>query len=153
MNAKITKSKTPVPAAKKPLPKVVVENGHATVQDAAPEETPEVEAATTEATPVETASTEPEAPRPEATSKSKMAKAAKKENTTDKQPDGIQKPEPPPGELVVFALRMTLEERVKLHETAGPAKASKFARMILIAAANRDLDQIKEIIEATTPAA
>ena len=61
----------------------------------------------------------------------------------------------PPAEdgLVVFALRMTLDERTRLHETAGPAKASRFARMILIAAANRDVDRLREIVEATTPTA
>jgi len=133
MNAKITKkSKTPSPAAKKTLPKVTVEDkGHAMTEDAAPAE----ESAITQVV--------------EATGKARKGKAAKevmKPRTADAK---MSDPKP---ELCVFALRMTEVERQKLHETAGPAKASRFARAILAAAADRDVDRIREIIEATGPA-
>ena len=39
-------------------------------------------------------------------------------------------------ELCVFAFRLTEAERDAIHKAAGPAKASKFARNLLVAAAN-----------------
>ena len=41
-------------------------------------------------------------------------------------------------DLVVFALRMTLAERTRLHKTAGPRGATRLARAVLVAAANQD---------------
>jgi hypothetical protein len=117
------------PKSKKPLPKVVIENGHVVVREASPVETPAA---------VDTAAPE-------------VVTTASRKGTPKKA-----KPEPkekaPKEDLCVFALRMTMAERTKLHETAGPAKASRFARAILAAAANRDEDRIREIIEATRPA-
>ena len=52
-----------------------------------------------------------------------------------------------PSDLVVFAFRLTANEREAIHAAAGPAKASQFARQILAAAAAGDVVKIKEIIE------
>ena len=40
--------------------------------------------------------------------------------------------------LCVFAFRLTEAERDAIHKAAGPAKASKFARNLLVAAAKKD---------------
>ena len=49
------------------------------------------------------------------------------------------KREPKPKEdLCVFALRMTPDERDRLHASTGPARATRFARAVLIAFANGD---------------
>jgi hypothetical protein len=54
-------------------------------------------------------------------------------------------------DMVVFAFRLSPEEREVIHKAAGPARASKFVRAVAIAAAcaNRKaidllLDQVKE---------
>ena len=41
-------------------------------------------------------------------------------------------------ELVVFAFRLTPAERDAIHNTAGPARASKFVRRVAVAFANED---------------
>jgi hypothetical protein len=41
-------------------------------------------------------------------------------------------------ELCVFAFRLTEAERNDIHKAAGPGKASKFARNLLVAAARKD---------------
>ncbi len=60
----------------------------------------------------------------------------------------ISKPAKPKEELVVFAFRLTTEEREAIHKAAGPAKASKFVRALARAAAQRDLDGVTRIVEA-----
>ncbi len=54
----------------------------------------------------------------------------------------------PKEELVVFAFRLTPEEREAIHKAAGPAKASKFVRALARAAAKRDLAAVTQIVEA-----
>lgn len=49
--------------------------------------------------------------------------------------------------LCVFAFRLTTEERDAIHKAAGPAKASKFARTLLVAAARSDEAGIKAILK------
>ena len=49
-------------------------------------------------------------------------------------------------ELCVFAFRLTEAERDAIHKAAGPAKASRFARTLLVAAARKDMSAIKEIV-------
>ena len=51
-------------------------------------------------------------------------------------------------ELCVFAFRLTAEERTAIHKAAGPAKASKFARSLLVAAARNDTVAVKAILKA-----
>lgn len=53
----------------------------------------------------------------------------------------------PREELCVFAFRLTAEERTAIHKAAGPAKASKFARSLLVAAARNDDAAVKEILK------
>ncbi|MCK4415109.1 MAG: hypothetical protein KAY32_16375 [Candidatus Eisenbacteria sp.] len=50
--------------------------------------------------------------------------------------------------LCVFAFRLTPEERTAIHKAAGPAKASKFARSLLVAAARNDAAAVKAIMKA-----
>ena len=44
----------------------------------------------------------------------------------------------PKEDLVVFAFRLTQKERDAIHETAGPAKASRFVRQVAVAFAKED---------------
>jgi hypothetical protein len=50
-------------------------------------------------------------------------------------------------ELCVFAFRLTAEERDAIHKAAGPAKASKFARNLLVAAARKDEAAVRAIMK------
>lgn len=56
--------------------------------------------------------------------------------------------------LVVFAFRLTPEERDVIHEAAGPSRASRFVRAVALAAARRDVGALQAILletqEATT---
>ena len=65
----------------------------------------------------------------------KTAKAAPKEKA-------------PNEDLCVFAFRLTEAERDAIHKAAGPAKASKFARTLLVAAAHNDEVAVKAIMKA-----
>jgi hypothetical protein len=74
-----------------------------------------------------------------------MSESKKTETKSKKTPKAKPAEEPkskkekgPKEDLCVFALRMTEAERTKLHETAGPANASRLARAVLVAAANED---------------
>ena len=62
---------------------------------------------------------------------------------------GVPAKEPPTGRehLCVFAFRPTEEERDAIHKAAGPAKASKFARTLLVAAARNDEAAVKGIMK------
>src|SRR5262249_45320579 len=51
-------------------------------------------------------------------------------------------------DLVVFAFRLTAEEREVIHKAAGPAKASRFVRTLAIAAARKDKGAVNELIAA-----
>jgi hypothetical protein len=83
------------------------------------------------------------APEPEVvtTASKKAAKAAK----TPK------KEKAPREELCVFALRLTNAERAAIHQAAGPAKASRFARAILVAAARGDETAVREMLKGINP--
>jgi len=85
------------------------------------------------------------------TSKKTPAKAATTSPEGNGEPSKAKKEktqkEPRP-ELVVFALRMTAEERAALHKAAGPAKATKFARALLTAASRGDAKAVGDIVAA-----
>jgi len=49
----------------------------------------------------------------------------------------------------VFAFRLTAEERDAIHKAAGPAKASKFVRTLVVAAARNDEAAVKAIMKTT----
>ena len=53
----------------------------------------------------------------------------------------------PKEDLCVFAFRLTEAERDAIHKAAGPAKASKFARTLLVAAARNDEAAVKAIMK------
>jgi hypothetical protein len=75
------------------------------------------------------------------------AKAAAKEKPAKKERKTPQE------DLVVFAFRLLPEERDAIHAAAGPAKASKFARAFLVAAAKGDETLLKEMLRGVNPPA
>ena len=54
----------------------------------------------------------------------------------------------PEENLVVFAFRLSLEERELIHKAAGPARASKFVRALAVAAACADRKAIDLLLES-----
>ena len=72
-------------------------------------------------------------------------KAAKKTKVKAKE-------KAPKEELVVFAFRLTAEERGLIHKAAGPAKASKFVRTLAVAASKKDVKAVHEIVEEVSAA-
>jgi hypothetical protein len=76
-----------------------------------------------------------------------------KPKTTKKATSMTRKAAPPKEkafkeDLCVFAFRLTEAERDAIHAAAGPAKASKFARTLLVAAARNDEAAMKAIMKA-----
>ena len=61
-------------------------------------------------------------------------------------------PKAPKEDLVVFAFRLTQEERALIHKAAGPAKASRFVRALSIAASKGDAKTVSEMVEAVEAA-
>ena len=78
-----------------------------------------------------------------------MSKTTKK--TTRARKPAAEKPaaetKAPREELCVFAFRLTEAERDAIHKAAGPAKASKFARNLLVAAATKDEAAVRAIMK------
>lgn len=78
-----------------------------------------------------------------------MSKITKK--TTRARKPAAEKPaaetKAPRKELCVFAFRLTEAERDAIHKAAGPAKASKFARNLLVAAATQDEAAVRAIMK------
>jgi hypothetical protein len=64
------------------------------------------------------------------------------------EPNASDAPTAAKEDLVVFAMRVTQDERDLIHKAAGPGKASKFVRMVATAAARGDLDAVTRLIEA-----
>ena len=78
-----------------------------------------------------------------------MAKTTKK--TARARKPAAEKPvaevNAPREELCVFAFRLTEAERIDIHKAAGPGKASKFARNLLVAAARKDDAAVRAIMK------
>jgi hypothetical protein len=80
-----------------------------------------------------------------------MAKTTKK--TTRARKLAVEKPaagaktKAPREDLCVFAFRLTEHERNDIHKAAGPGKASKFARNLLVAAARKDDAAVRAIMK------
>jgi hypothetical protein len=55
-------------------------------------------------------------------------------------------------DLVVFAFRLTTEERELIHKAAGPAKASRYVRTLAVAAANGDEELVLKLLGGPAPA-
>lgn len=89
----------------------------------------------------------------------KPAAAIVADAPTEKAAKKPKAPAPPPvldddsGDLVVFAFRMTRAEREEIHDAAGPAKASRFTRTVVLAAARGDLATIQTAVKETRKAA
>jgi hypothetical protein len=75
-------------------------------------------------------------------------KAPTKKAKAPAKPSAKQKDKAPKEELVVFAFRLTPEERGLIHKAAGPAKASKFVRTLAVAASRKDEKAVRELVEA-----
>ena len=87
-------------------------------------------------------------------SKTKSTKKAPKARKPAKTAgDATQAEKTPREDLCVFAFRLTAEERDAIHKAAGPAKASKFARTLLVAAARNDESAVKAIMKELNPTA
>ncbi len=59
----------------------------------------------------------------------------------------VPKPKAPKEDLVVFAFRLTEAERNAIHETAGPARASRFVRQVAAAFAREDDAAFRAILK------
>ncbi len=55
-------------------------------------------------------------------------------------------------DLVVFAFRLSADERDEIHDAAGPARASRFVRAVALAAARRDVPTLQAILSETEAA-
>jgi hypothetical protein len=49
-------------------------------------------------------------------------------------------------DLVVFAFRLSAEERDLIHQASGPAKASRFVGAVVLSAARGDMKALQAII-------
>ena len=86
--------------------------------------------------------------KPKTTKKKATAKARKPAaKATVATAPAEPKEKAPREDLCVFAFRLTAEERNAIHKAAGPAKASKFARTLLVAAARNDETAVKTIMK------
>jgi hypothetical protein len=108
---------------------------------------PAAEQTATETTAVEAA----ENPKPK-TKGRKKAKARTAARPRAKKPTAMPKARAAEN-LVVFAFRLTAEERDVIHDAAGPAKASRFVRAVALAAARRDVQALQSILLETQAAA
>jgi len=77
-----------------------------------------------------------------------MTKPKTTKKATPKTRKDAPKEKAPKEDLCVFAFRLTPAERDAIHAAAGPAKASKFARTLLVAAARNDETAMKAIMKA-----
>jgi hypothetical protein len=104
----------------------------------------------------EPAETKPAAPKTPRLSPSLKAQADRVIAARDKKQAPVtREPRPPKakdtdgeGDLVVFAFRLSAEERELIHKAAGPAKASRFVRALAVAAACHDEGAIKLLLES-----
>src|SRR2546425_9554207 len=83
-----------------------------------------------------------EAATPPATGKN--SKAGKKAKTTKEPKPRKEKVAKPP--QVVFAFRLSAEERDQIHKAAGPGKATRFVRSASLAAASGDKAAFEELL-------
>jgi hypothetical protein len=60
--------------------------------------------------------------------------------------DTVMPPARAADELVVFAFRLSAEERDLIHQASGPAKASRFVRAVSLAAARGDVKALQSIL-------
>ena len=73
---------------------------------------------------------------------SKPAKKAKIKVAKEPRPKNANPPKEP---QVVFAFRLTEEQRDAIHKAAGPGKATRFVRSAALAAASGDRPALEEL--------
>lgn len=81
-------------------------------------------------------------------SKTKSPKLGGRKTPVAASTPAVERPTPEQ-DLVVFAFRLTAEERNLIHKAAGPAPASSFVRALAIAAARHDEEAIKLLVQST----
>ena len=91
----------------------------------------------TEKTVVSTESTKTEKKRKPTKQATKKAKAK------EPKPQKVKTPKEP---QVVFAFRLTEEQREQIHKAAGPGKATRFVRSAALAAAGGDRPAFEELL-------
>lgn len=62
-----------------------------------------------------------------------------------RKPAATQRPESAE-DLVVFAFRLTKAERDRIHQAAGPARASRFVKAAALAAADADAKAFEAVL-------
>jgi hypothetical protein len=75
----------------------------------------------------------------------KTKKAAKVKASKEPKPKKEKAPKEP---MVVFAFRLTDEQRDRIHKAAGPGKATRFVRSAALAAASGDRPAFEELLTA-----
>jgi hypothetical protein len=81
----------------------------------------------------------------DATKSAKATKTTRGSKTVREVPPKAPK-RAPREDLVVFAIRLTREERDALHKAAGPAKATKLVRALVVAAGQGDAEAAARLI-------
>jgi hypothetical protein len=88
-----------------------------------------------------------EQPETPAKGKAKAAgKATKKAAPKAVAPAEKKTKREPIEDAVVFAFRLSAADRTRIHEAAGPAKATKFVRGAALAAAMGDIEAFKQLV-------
>jgi hypothetical protein len=83
--------------------------------------------------------------KPEVDEKAAPKETEPKRNGQARQP---KKPKEPKEELVVFAFRLSRDERELIHRAAGAARASRFVRAVALAAACDDRKAMDALLES-----
>ncbi|MGH9867066.1 MAG: hypothetical protein ACREAA_02730 [Candidatus Polarisedimenticolia bacterium] len=73
-------------------------------------------------------------------------KKAAPAKATAKAPAEKKSAREPIEDACVFAFRLSVADRTRIHEAAGPAKATRFVRGAALAAATGDLDAFKALV-------
>ena len=72
-------------------------------------------------------------------------KSAKAKATKEPKPKRVKAPKEP---QVVFAFRLTEQQREAIHKAAGPGKATRFVRSAALAAASGDRPAFEELLKS-----
>ena len=97
---------------------------------------------TMEPTTSKTSKAEPEAMTPQASKKDKAPKQTKEVTPKGSKATSREKVENP----VVFAFRLSEDDRTRIHEAAGPAGATRFVRSAALAAATGDSKAFEALV-------
>jgi hypothetical protein len=95
------------------------------------------------AAPKQAATEEKPAPEAATTKTTKKTKPTTKPKATA---DTVMPKAKAADDLVVFAFRLSADEREEIHSAAGSARASRFVRAVALAAARRDVSALQAIM-------